>query len=567
MVNVDPPSNLPDHHTSEFRSAYRECIIPKNRGFDREEYRTDLDNFIDQEREHRRLINFCVFPFVESSPEGYQFVRADPLEECNVKNFDFLLHDLEGKVIFGEAKASLPTNVDSVINDVIDQREKVEKLKEYVEKNYLGQQMVFDEYVLATYDNYDMDASRKILARGEDVKVWGVNRTEKELNLKKSLPNDTPDNIPGEDPIAELSQLANHSVGRLNSELENRETATGAVNVLPKSADIDKLRVITRAYSSEGRDTFINRSDIRREIKAGARNYGAERIDEITDELIELGEDIGLLREWEDRSANYRVISQYTSRSGIEKTLKNKWKKHRISERYSGMQEECRKYAQEKVGEQALVKADRLIPLSDDIDFVDAAALPVAYMTAFRMLKRAEVGAGDLVFVPGATGGIGTATVQLSDLLGAHSIGTSSSAQKLENLKRIGADHTIESSNPETIQSAVRDIGRVDVTINHLGGPFSDIGLSVLRRGGRMVVCGQTAGPTSELTLGDLFLNQKEIVGSTMGTQPDLKRLVDLASAGDLDPVVHETYDLYEADQAFADMSDRSGFGKLVVTP
>lgn len=352
MVNIDPPSDLPDHHTSEFRGAYRECIIPKNENFDREGYKTDLENFIDQEREHRRLVNFCVFPFVESAPEGYQFVRADPLEECDVENFDFLLHDLEGKVIFGEAKASLPTNVDSEINDILDQREIVEEFQDHIEENYLGREMEFAEYVLATYDNYATAASRKMLARGEDVKVWGVNRTEKELNLKKSLPDETPDNIPGDDPVAELSRLAKHSISRLNSELENRETATGAVSVLPESADIDQLRVITRAYSSQGRDTFINRSDIRSDIKAGARNYGAERINEITDQLIELGEKIGLLRDWDDGPADYRVVSQYTSRSGIEKTLKKKWKEYKVEEKYSKMQEECREYAREKVGEQ-----------------------------------------------------------------------------------------------------------------------------------------------------------------------------------------------------------------------
>jgi len=352
MVNIDPPSDLPDHHTSEFRGAYRECIIPKNENFDREGYKADLENFIDQEREHRRLVNFCVFPFVESQPEGYQFVRADPLEECGVKNFDFLLHDLEGKVIFGEAKASLPSNVDSEINDLLDQREIVEEWQDYIEENYLGQAMEFAEYVLATYDNYVAPASRKILARGEDVKVWGVNRTGKELSLRDSIPEETPDNIAGSDPIAELSRRAKHAVNRLNSELENRETATGAVSVLPESADVDQLRVITRAYSSRSRDTYINRSDIRREIEAGARNYEAERINEITDELIELGKEISLLRDWEDGPADYRVVSQYTSRSGIEKTLKKKWKEYKVEEKYSKMQNECRQYAREKVGEQ-----------------------------------------------------------------------------------------------------------------------------------------------------------------------------------------------------------------------
>lgn len=352
MVNIDPPSDLPDYHTSEFRSVYQECIISKKKEFDREGYKDELDNFIDQEQEHRRLVNFCVFPFVQSAPEGYQFVRADPLEECDVKNFDFLLHNLDGKVIFGEAKASLPTNVDSVINDLIEQRETVEEWKEYIEKNYLGQEMGFDEYVLATYDNYANVASRKILEKGEDVKVWGVNRTDKKINLKKSLPGETPDNLSGDDPVAELSELATHSVGSLNSVLDNCSTATGAISVLPKSAHIDQLRVITRAYSSRGRDTLINRSDIRDELKEGARNYESKWIDETTNQLIELGQEIGLLTDCEDEAADYRVVSRYTSREGIEKTLRKKWKEYRVKERYSKMQEKCREYAQEEVGKQ-----------------------------------------------------------------------------------------------------------------------------------------------------------------------------------------------------------------------
>jgi len=113
----------------------------------------------------------------------------------------------------------------------------------------------------------------------------------------------------------------------------------------------------------------------------------------------------------------------------------------------------------------------------------------------------------------------------------------------------------------------VLEVGRVDATVNHLGGPFSEVGLNVLRRGGRMVVCGQTAGPTSELTLDDLFLNQKRVIGSTMGTQTDLERLVDLIEDGRLEPVVHERYALEETDRAFADMADRNAVGKLVVAP
>ncbi|MDF9747824.1 alcohol dehydrogenase catalytic domain-containing protein [Natrinema salsiterrestre] len=219
------------------------------------------------------------------------------------------------------------------------------------------------------------------------------------------------------------------------------------------------------------------------------------------------------------------------------------------------------------LAEYATVRADRLVPLSDAVDPVEAAALPVSYMTAFRMLEAAEVGPGDLVFVPGATGGVGVATVQLASVLGARTIGTSTSRAKLGRLEALGADHTIESGDPDEIRESVLEIGRVDATINHLGGPFSEVGLNVLRRGGRMVICGQTAGPTSTLTLDDLFLNQKRVIGSTMGTQGDLERLLDLVEGGRLDPVVHERYPLAETDRAFADMADRSAVGKLVVEP
>lgn len=219
------------------------------------------------------------------------------------------------------------------------------------------------------------------------------------------------------------------------------------------------------------------------------------------------------------------------------------------------------------LAEYATVRADRLIPLSDAVEPADAAALPVSYMTAFRMLDEAEVGPGDLVFVPGATGGVGVATVQIADILGARTIGTSTSREKLDRLEAFGADHVVESGDPDTIRDAVLEVGRVDATINHLGGPFSEVGLNVLRRGGRMVICGQTAGPTSTLTLGDLFLNQKRVIGSTMGTQRDLERLVDLVENGRLEPVVHERYPLAETDRAFADMADREAVGKLVVEP
>ncbi|MDQ2071382.1 alcohol dehydrogenase catalytic domain-containing protein [Haloarcula sp. NS06] len=219
------------------------------------------------------------------------------------------------------------------------------------------------------------------------------------------------------------------------------------------------------------------------------------------------------------------------------------------------------------LAEAARVQADRLVRLPDSVETVDAAALPTAYMTAFHMLRRIDAGPGDLVFIPGVTGGVGVAGVQLASVLGARSVGTSSSAAKLNRVESLGLDYAIESTDPDEIRAAVADIGTVDGVLNHLGGEYTQTGLGVLRRGGRMAVCGRTAGGTSEINIPDLFLGHKRVIGSTMGTQGDLERLVGLVADGELTPEIEETYSLEETGAAFAAMQDRDSVGKLVVTP
>jgi NADPH2:quinone reductase len=217
--------------------------------------------------------------------------------------------------------------------------------------------------------------------------------------------------------------------------------------------------------------------------------------------------------------------------------------------------------------EQAAVDADRLLDLPESVSFAQAAALPTSYLTAWHMLRKAETGAGDLLFVPGATGGVGVATIQLADVIGARTIGTSTAAEKLDRLADLGCDHTIQSADPETITREARSVGQADAAINHLAGEFTEVALKVIKRGGKQVICGRTAGPCCDFEAAPFFLRQQEVIGSTMGTQPELATLVDLVAGGDLDPVIGERYPLAETGQAFADMKDRSAFGKLVVEP
>ncbi|MCG1003438.1 MULTISPECIES: alcohol dehydrogenase catalytic domain-containing protein [Halobacterium] len=219
------------------------------------------------------------------------------------------------------------------------------------------------------------------------------------------------------------------------------------------------------------------------------------------------------------------------------------------------------------LAEQARVDASRLVVLPDGLDTTTAAALPTAYVTAYHMLRRAEVGPTDLVFVPGVTGGVGVAAVQLADVLGARTVGTSSSQSKLDRVTGLGLDHAIRGTDTDELRAEVEAVGTPDAVLNHLGGEYTELGQRVLRRGGRMVVCGRTAGGRSEIDVADLFLGHKRIIGSTMGTQGDLETLVDLAASGDLSPEIDETYALEETGAAFAAMQNRDTVGKIVVTP
>lgn len=236
---------------------------------------------------------------------------------------------------------------------------------------------------------------------------------------------------------------------------------------------------------------------------------------------------------------------------------------------FDGPESQCASFSLYHGGlaEYAGVQASRLIHLPDSISFQTAAALPTAYMTAFQMLRRGNVGPGDLVFIPGVTGGVGVASVQLAALNGASTIGTSRSESKLSQVDALGLDYAISDADPEGIKKSVREIGTPDVMIDHLGGAFTELGQSVIRRGGRIVICGRTAGNWASIHLSDLFLNHKQLIGSTMGTQTDLERLVSLVETGQLSPVIDRTYALESTAEAFASMEQRSAVGKIIVTP
>ncbi|MBN8997440.1 MAG: SDR family NAD(P)-dependent oxidoreductase [Rhizobiales bacterium] len=225
------------------------------------------------------------------------------------------------------------------------------------------------------------------------------------------------------------------------------------------------------------------------------------------------------------------------------------------------------------------VPAHMLIALPDDVGFAEAAALPVAYGTAYRMmLTRGKIQAGETVLVLGASGGVGTCCVQLAKQAGATVIACASSDEKLARLEALGADVTINYATTDWVAECRNRFGRarvshrneggIDVVVNFTGGETWVPSLKVMRRDGRLLTCGATAGydPAEDLRL--IWTFELNIVGSNGWSRDDILALLTLVREKKLEPVLHpERFPLERAVDAMRLLDDRGVYGKVVVEP
>jgi NADPH:quinone reductase-like Zn-dependent oxidoreductase len=229
------------------------------------------------------------------------------------------------------------------------------------------------------------------------------------------------------------------------------------------------------------------------------------------------------------------------------------------------------------MAEYCLVAADQLVAMPAAVSFEDAAALPVAYGTAHRMLiTHQTVKAGERVLVLGASGGVGTGCVILAKLLGAEVIACASSAEKLERLKAIGADEAVNYRDTDWSKWAVEKYGKpqrrsydggVDVVINFTGGETWVPSLRCLKRGGKLLVCGATAGYDPKEDLRYVWSFELKIIGSNSFYNEDFVALMDLIGAGKMKPVIDKVLPLERARDGLRLIEDREVIGKVVVTP
>lgn len=227
--------------------------------------------------------------------------------------------------------------------------------------------------------------------------------------------------------------------------------------------------------------------------------------------------------------------------------------------------------------EYILMPASCLVPVPDDVSFEEAAALPVAYGTALRMMNlRGHVAEGERVLVLGATGGVGVAAIQFAKRAGAEVFACGGGDWKLEKLKEIGADHVIDTGK-EDFLTAMRDLagkpsydgaseGGVDVVVNYIGGETWVKSLKMLRRHGRVLVCGATAGYDPKTDLRYIWSFEQSIIGSNGWTIEDQAKLLELTASGDIKPVIHAVRPIEDMPIAMQELIDRKVFGKSVLT-
>lgn len=229
------------------------------------------------------------------------------------------------------------------------------------------------------------------------------------------------------------------------------------------------------------------------------------------------------------------------------------------------------------LAEKCLVAEHQLLKMPSGITFEDAAALPVAYGTAHRMLiTHGTVKSGDKVLVLGASGGVGTGCVILAKMLGAEVIACASSNEKAERLKSLGADHVINYKEENFSKWVIEKFGKpqrrnheggVDVVVNFTGGDTWAPTLRCVKRGGKILVCGATAGYDPKEDLRYVWTFELQIIGSNSFYNEDLKALMNLVEKGKIKPVIDEVLPLTNASEGLRRIEEREVFGKVIISP
>lgn len=205
----------------------------------------------------------------------------------------------------------------------------------------------------------------------------------------------------------------------------------------------------------------------------------------------------------------------------------------------------------------------------ESLDFVTAAAWPVTFTTAWRMLITAgELRPSETALVLGASGGVGNAALQIAERLGATAYATTSSEEKASKLTE-WADEVIDYTQV-SFDEAIQDLtdGRgVDLVADHVGEDTWQTSINSLAMGGRMVICGATSGPDPNIDIRSVYQRHRQIIGAPMGNRQDFRDALTWIANGEVEPVIDRVVPFEDIAEAHRVIEDREVFGKVVVRP
>ena len=219
-----------------------------------------------------------------------------------------------------------------------------------------------------------------------------------------------------------------------------------------------------------------------------------------------------------------------------------------------------------------LVVPERTIdPLPETLSFVEAAAIPVTFTTAWRMIVTAgELRPGESALILGASGGVGNAALRIADFVGATVYATTSSDRKAERVREAADVEATIDYTAEPFDEVVMNLtdGRgVDLVADHVGEATWQRSIDSLAMGGRMVICGATSGADPDIDVRSVYQHHRRIVGAPMGNRQDFRDVVSLVARGDLEPEIDRVLPLEKTAEGHAALEDRSVVGKVVIVP
>lgn len=214
------------------------------------------------------------------------------------------------------------------------------------------------------------------------------------------------------------------------------------------------------------------------------------------------------------------------------------------------------------------VPADRLYAKPSHLSWEEAAALPLAGLTAFRALVyQGQVKSGDQVLVTGIGGGVAQFAAQFAQALGAEVSVSSSDPHKLEKAIQSDAKHGFNYRSESWVQEALDQTGGFDLIIDGAAGDSLNHLIQVCKPGGKIIFYGATTGNPGKIEARRIFWNQLKIMGSTMGSDLDFQGMLDLVQSKKIKPVVDRVYEFEDAFEAFRRMNKGEQMGKIVLTP